>query len=289
MPLFGACAGTKGQTTKCGIRVVPQDRLGVSEPPPEWFGNEPNPARGTPQAKGWSNGNWLKSRFHFNFAEYSGGPSSFGVLRVMNDDLVQPARGFDTHPHRDMEILTFVVDGSLTHKDSEGNAETLGRGSIQFMTAGSGIRHSEHNWDREQPLRFIQSWVTPRQRGLRPNYGSMVGDELAAEARRDKWAHLVGDAADGAPVPVQINQDCSVFACEVSSGSAAPPLELRAGRQAYMLCVEGSLEAAGGGRMARHDAAELKGPMTLELTASAEGTLVLVFEMAETRDGRADI
>merc|ERR1719310_477724 len=136
---------------------VPHESLFVSEPNPRWFGNGGN----TPNKPGWTNENWLKSRFHFNFAEYSHGPDSFGVLRVMNDDLVQPDRGFGMHPHRDMEILTYIVDGFLTHKDSMGTEETIGRGSIQFMTAGTGIRHSEHNLQTSTPLRFVQMWITP--------------------------------------------------------------------------------------------------------------------------------
>jgi len=115
------------------IRKIPETKLGVSEPPPSWFGNREN-ERGNGK---WTNANWLKSRFHFSFAEYSNPRNlNFGVLRVMNDDLVQPDRGFGEHPHRDVEICTYVVEGKLTHKDSMGTAETLGRGAIQFMTAG---------------------------------------------------------------------------------------------------------------------------------------------------------
>ena len=119
------------------------------------FGNGQNPSNDP----AWTNNNWLKSRFHFSFAEYHNPKnSSYGVLRVMNDDLVQPKRGFGTHPHRNMEIITYIVHGKLTHKDSMGSAECLGRGSIQFMTAGKGVSHSEYN-DTEKPLRFIQTCV----------------------------------------------------------------------------------------------------------------------------------
>ena len=98
-----------------------------------------------------------QSRFHVSFAEYrSAERSQYGVLRVLNDDLVQPARGFGTHPHSNMEICTYIVEGSLTHADSMGTRETLGRGAVQFMTAGTGVRHSEHNLDAAAPLRFIQ-------------------------------------------------------------------------------------------------------------------------------------
>lgn len=108
----------------------------------------------------------------------------FGVLRVMNDDLVQPKRGFGTHPHRDMEICTYIVEGELTHQDSMGTKETLGRGSVQFMTAGRGVQHSEHNLHPSAPLRFIQIWIMTRQNGLPPNYGSSLGD---VAARTNQW------------------------------------------------------------------------------------------------------
>ncbi|CAE7720391.1 unnamed protein product [Symbiodinium pilosum] len=179
----------------------------MSEPNPAWFGNRPNPEFREP---GWTNRNWLKSRFHFNFAEYDEGPSGFGVLRVMNDDLVQPKRGFGMHPHRDMEIVTFIIQGSLTHRDSTGTDETIGRGGVQFMTAGTGIRHSEHNL-QSTALRFVQCWVVPRRRGLRPKYGSMLGNAEAEGMRWNRWAHVVCDADGEHKAPVQIYQDCNVF------------------------------------------------------------------------------
>lgn len=112
------------------LKKIPNARLAVSEPNPSWFGNPGNELKNPL----WTNGNWLKSRFHFSFAEYSNPRNAeFGVLRVMNDDLVQPNRGFGTHPHRNVEICTYIVDGSLTHQDSMGTEETLNRGAIQFM------------------------------------------------------------------------------------------------------------------------------------------------------------
>ena len=156
--------------TEPSVRVIPNDSLYVSEPDPVWFGNARNPNEGDEPS--WTNPNWLKSRFHFSFAEYMNyGNTNFGPLRVMNDDLVQPHRGFGMHGHRDAEILTYVVDGSLTHRDNIGTHETLGRGSLQFMTAGTGIRHSETN-QGDNPLRFIQTWIVPRVDGLKPKYGS---------------------------------------------------------------------------------------------------------------------
>uniref|UniRef100_A0A7S2TL20 Pirin N-terminal domain-containing protein n=1 Tax=Lotharella oceanica TaxID=641309 RepID=A0A7S2TL20_9EUKA len=163
-----ACKGTKMNPFLRNLRYIPNSKLAVSEPEPAWFGNP-----GNIDDTKWTNKNWLKSRFHFSFAEYTNyANTNFGVLRVMNDDLVQPKRGFGEHPHRDAEICTYVVHGQLTHQDSMGTKESLGKGSIQFMTAGTGVRHSEHNLHNE-PLRFIQMWLTPKAGGLKPNYGSM--------------------------------------------------------------------------------------------------------------------
>jgi len=274
------------KATSGTMLVVPREGLYVSEPDPRMFGNERNPSSGV----GWTNKNWLKSRFHFGFAEYFNGPGPYGVLRVMNDDLVQPQRGFGTHPHRDMEIITFVVQGALTHQDSMGTSETLGRGSVQFMTSGTGVRHSEHNLNSGTPLRFIQSWVVPRQRGLKPNYGSSCGDAAAAVAeRRDRWAHLVGDvrAVGTNDAPVRINQDCNVFVTELTPGATSPPLEIRSDRQAYMLCVEGDIiQGLKNKQLRQHDAVELKGEWQLELQAGKQGALILLFEMARTGDTR---
>lgn len=269
------------------LRRIPAANLFVSEPPPSWFGNGPN-ARNNPA---WTNGNWLRSRFHFAFAEYGHGPANFGVLRVLNDDLVQPQRMFGMHGHRDMEILTYVVEGELAHKDSRGNAETLGPGSIQFMSAGTGIQHSEGN-PGDAPLRFIQCWVTPRKSGLRPKYGSARG---VLHKVRDAWVRIAADAqdksADGDGIQVRVQQDCNVYAAQTSK---AIEFEVRAGRQAYLLCVDGAASLAVGGsktkRVERHDAAEVYGPATLRVEPSGgSGVHLLMFEMAASgKGGRAD-
>lgn len=224
----------------------------------------------------------------------------YGVLRVMNDDLVQPRRGFGMHGHRDVEIVTYVVEGVLTHQDSTGTRESLGRGSVQFMSAGSGIQHSEHNLE-DRPLRFIQIWINTRTTGLTPQYGGFDGASAAAVAmRKNALAQLVGDRKGGgakaADVPVAIEQDCSMHVAELDPGkSVSRPLA--SGRQAYLLCVEGALRAAdasggGGGSskacdLVRHDAAEVRGDGgTLQLTAGAEGCHLLLLEMAAGGGGR---
>lgn len=265
------------------VTPVPRTSLEESTPHPVYFGNAENP-KGN---KHWTHDNWLRSIFHFSFADvhYSDPRrNSFGVLRVMNDDLVQPDRGFGTHPHRDMEIATYIVFGGLTHQDSMGTAETLSRGAVQFMSAGTGIRHSEFNRSATDPLRFIQMWIVPRERGMTPRYG---GAAVAPEQRWKQWMHLAADDRDeGASVPIRLNQDVNLHVAEFPEGDALS-FAVKRGRQAYVLCVEGgavdvvSSDAKRGTvRMAQHDAAEV-GPATdLEFKAVSGTAHVLIVEMA---------
>jgi quercetin 2,3-dioxygenase len=202
----------------------------------------------------------------------------------MNDDLVQPARGFGTHPHRDAEIVTYIVRGGLTHKDSMGTSETLGRGSIQFMTAGSGIRHSEHNLNPSDDLRFIQMWLTPRQRGLEPNYGSLVGGPQVDAARQGKWNHLVSDTRSDVDTPVQINTDANMYVSQIGVKDALS-IEIAAGRMAYCLCIEGGVDLTNesDGReegLVQHDACQVQ-PGRLLITTTSEEALVLLVEMSQ--------
>lgn len=272
------------------VKVVPNEKLYVSEPDPSMFGNSANPS----SDPNWTNKNWLKSRFHFSFAEYhNSGNSNFGVLRVMNDDLVQPYRGFGTHPHGNMEIITYVVDGALTHQDSMGTKESLGRGSIQFMTAGTGVRHSEFN-DGGTPLRFIQTWIVPSKGGLKPNYGSYAGDP---DLRKNSLHHLVSNVEDkSTSTPVEINQDVDAFASEIELGKKVM-YELPKGRQAYLLCIEGGVKV-NGKELGKYDACEITGTggvLEIEATDTEKtehGDLahILMFAMkAIPGSGRADI
>lgn len=272
--------------TYYGFRAdrVPEASLYVSEPNPARFGNPENVRM--PKMSGWSNSNWLKSRFHFSFAEHRGGRSQFGALRVLNDDLVQPKRGFGEHGHSNMEIATYVVAGELTHKDSMGTAESLGRGAIQYMSAGSGVRHSEFNHG-DKPLRFIQMWFLPGSRGLTPNYGSFVGD---AGARANRWHHMISDARrggeGGADTPIKIHQDVDLSVAELDAGKDVM-YNLKAGRMAYLLDMEGEVtvtaaDATNSLELVRHDAADLFGPASLTLVAGGSGAHLLLVDMAST-------
>ncbi|KAK9835159.1 hypothetical protein WJX81_002169 [Elliptochloris bilobata] len=187
---------------------------------------------------------WLESRFHFSFADYHN-PSrtAFGVLRVLNDDLVKGKSGFGKHPHRDAEIFSYVVDGRLTHQDSLGNSEALGRGAVQYMSAGTGVVHSELN-DAAEMCHFVQTWITPDRRGHAPQYGSA---QFAPGDRRNRLLHILGGTG-AAPAwavssgsGIHLQQDVNVMVCEADA-SAAQAFALGPGRQAYLLTIEGSLE-----------------------------------------------
>jgi len=263
------------------IRKIAASTLFISEPNPQGFGNPPNAAHKT-----WTNKNWLKSRFHFSFAEHEDRKRiKFGVLRVLNDDLVQPQRGFGTHPHSNMEIITYVVDGQLSHKDSMGTEESLGRGSIQYMSAGTGVSHSEHNHHPTEPARFIQMWILPRASGLTPNYGSIPATAEHNKNHHNKWAHLVSDVLNSAAnTPSKINQDANIYITELDQDTHLN-FDLKVDRQAYLVCIEGNLNA-GPETLTRHDAAEIVGPIDLELIAKDGPAHVLMIEMKKTGDTR---
>jgi quercetin 2,3-dioxygenase len=219
---------------------------------------------------GTSDLGWLRSRFHFSFAEYYDPEKvKFGVLRVVNDDLVQPGTGFDTHPHRDMEIVSYVVDGELTHGDSMGNVQTLTRGQVQYMSAGTGVRHSEHNRG-ESTLRFLQIWIFPDAKGHTPAYGDHRFDW---EARKDRWL-VMASGPDG-DAPIILHQDATISSVELEAGREIG-LEVGPERQAYLVQIEGASSIAGLDLHER-DALEIVGePVTI---TAAETSHLLVVEM----------
>jgi redox-sensitive bicupin YhaK (pirin superfamily) len=214
---------------------------------------------------------WLDSHFHFSFAEYYNPQNThFGILRVINDDLVQPGTGFDTHPHRDMEIVSYVVRGELTHADSMRNKRTLTRGQVQYMSAGTGVTHSEHNYGADV-LRFLQIWIVPDQQGYTPNYGDV---QFQWEDRQGRWLHIAA-GAPGADAPIHLHADMNIFVAEISPGQALH-FPVGAGRQAYLVLIEGDAEAAGLA-LTERDALELpEEPFTVQAKGTAH---VLVLEM----------
>jgi quercetin 2,3-dioxygenase len=186
------------------------------------------------QTMGRSNLGWLKSIFHFSFANYYNPENiNFGNLRVINDDLVEPGTGFDTHPHKDMEIISYVIDGELTHGDSMGNKNTITRGHVQYMSAGTGVLHSEHNFG-ENTLRFLQIWIYPNQSGYKPSYGDY---RFNWDDRKNQWLHMVSSKNGNAPI--KINQDMNIFVLELAKEEEIT-FSIAKGRQAYLVQMEGS-------------------------------------------------
>ena len=185
------------------------------------------------QNMGKSNLGWLRSIFHFSFAGYyNPNNMNFGVLRVINDDLIDQEEGFDTHPHKDMEIISYVVQGELTHADSMGNKRSLKRGHVQYMSAGTGIYHSEHNYG-DEILRILQIWILPDKNGYTPNYGDYMFDW---DLRKDKWLKIVSNINGDAPI--KINQDVNIYVLELANKKE---IEFTVGknRQAYLVQIEG--------------------------------------------------
>lgn len=235
---------------------------------------------------------WLESRFHFAFAEWA--PTErerlrFGQLRVLNDDVVAPGAGFGTHPHRDAEIFTYVVEGALAHKDSMQNRETLAAGCVQYMSAGTGVWHEEMNGSDEVPVRFLQVWLTPDRRGHTPQYGSKrFGKEdrhnrllqiLAGTTPPPAWGVPAGTAA------ARLHADVNVYVSELDTDAAPLELALGSGRQAYVVCVDGALAVNDGqATLQRRDAAAIVGedggPTALKLApAGDKGAHLMLIEM----------
>lgn len=215
---------------------------------------------------------WLESWFHFSFAEYYNPDNiQFGVVRVINDDTIQPGTGFDMHPHRDMEIITYVVEGELTHADSMNNQRTLKRGDIQYMSAGTGVVHSEQNLG-EKPLRLLQIWIFPDKKGTVPQYGDY---RFAWDDRKNRWLHIVSEF--GGTAPVQIHQDLNLYVSSLEE-SCELNFDIRSGRQVYAVQIEGET-AVNGAKMQTKDALEAYGE-SLSFRACSDSHLLL-FEMAQ--------
>ena len=194
--------------------------------------------------------NWLETTYHFSFANYYNEANlNFGVLRVLNDDIIAPHTGFESHSHQDMEILTYVIDGELTHEDSLGNSSVLRRGQMQYMSAGTGVTHSEYN-KGDDPLRILQIWITPNKTGHQPTYGEYHFDW---ESRHNEWLHMVSDIHGDAPIT--INQDVNIYTILLDENNTAD-INVAFGRQAYLMQIEG-FSTANGIALKEKDALEI--------------------------------
>src|SRR6202049_17259 len=223
--------------------------------------------------RGHANHGWLDSRFTFSFAEYFDPEHvQFRTLRVMNDDRVAGGGGFPMHPHRDMEIVTYVLEGALEHRDSMGNGSVIKPGDIQYMSAGTGVTHSEFNASPTDSVHLYQIWMFPEKQGLKPAYDQKNFTE--AEKRGKLRLVASPDGGDGA---VKIRQDNELYATVLGKGDAVKH-ELKAARHAYVQIARGSVKL-NGKELAEGDGAAISAEKSLELTGVSDAE-VLLFDLA---------
>ncbi len=190
--------------------------------------------------RGYADHGWLRSFHSFSFADYYDPQHvGFGPLRVINEDRVAPGAGFGTHGHRDMEIVSYVLDGALAHKDSMGNGSTIVPGDVQRMSAGTGVLHSEFNHDAARVTHFLQIWIEPDRRGLAPSYEQK---HFAAQEKRGQLRLIA--SPDGAQGSVRVHQDARLYA-GLFDGAERARLELASGRRVYVHLARGRLRANG--------------------------------------------
>lgn len=215
---------------------------------------------------------WLNSFHTFSFADYyDPAHRGFRSLRVINDDRVAPGRGFGTHPHRDMEIFSYVLEGALQHEDSLGNGRVLRPGEIQLMSAGRGVTHSEFNPSASEPLHFLQIWIQPRERGLEPSY-----TEWRPNSEQRDSSKVLVISPDGRDGSALIHQDAEVYRIRLQPGQDVMH-RLNAGRGAWLHVAEGKL-TLNGVEVATGDGASTEESGTLTLTA-IEPTEAILFDL----------
>ncbi|MGE5640603.1 MAG: pirin family protein [Clostridia bacterium] len=221
--------------------------------------------------RGHANHGWLDSYHSFSFADYyDPRHMGFGPLRVINEDRVKAGSGFGTHGHRDMEIISYVLEGALAHKDSMGNGSTIVPGDVQRMSAGTGVQHSEYNHDAKGVTHFLQIWIEPARAGNPPSYEQK---HFAPAEKRGRFRVIASpDARDGS---VTIHQDAIVYA-GLFDGAEQSRLELRKGRKAYVHLARGSARV-NGEALAAGDA--LKTDAGFVEVAGGQGAEVLVFDL----------
>ncbi len=222
--------------------------------------------------RGHANHGWLDSRHTFSFADYyDPREMGFGPLRVINEDRVQAGMGFGTHPHRDMEIISYVLEGALEHRDSLGTGSVIRPGDVQRMSAGTGVLHSEYNHSRQDLVHFLQIWIEPKVRGVKPSYEQK---NFAAADKRGRL-RLVA-SPDGRDGSVAIHQDACVYAT-LLDGADAVIHPLAEGRKAYVHVARGHV-TLNGERLSAGDGAKISGERELKL-GDGEGAEVLLFDM----------
>jgi len=224
------------------------------------------------QERGAAEHGWLKSFHSFSFAEYYDPQHmGFGPLRVINDDWIAPAMGFGTHPHKDMEIITYVLEGAIAHKDSMDNGSTIRPGNVQYMSAGTGVRHSEFNPSSKEHTRLLQIWIQPSMLGGEPLYEEKEFDRIEKDGKLR--VVVSGDGANGS---IKIRQDARLL-IGLFDGDQKQELSLQADRLTYVHLARGEL-AVNGVVLKEGDAMKLQNEQLLQLSAGKQAE-VLVFDL----------
>lgn len=223
--------------------------------------------------RGHTNIDWLDSHHSFSFGDYyDPRQMGFGPLRVINDDRVAPGGGFGAHPHRDMEIISYIVSGALEHKDSLGTGSVIRPGDVQRMTAGSGIRHSEFNPSRTEPVHFLQIWIQPNEKNLTPSYEQIT---LANSAKRGVLRLIASQ--DGRNESVTIHQNTDVYASMLSPGQEVKH-SIASGRGAWLQIIRGAA-SVNGNTVQTGDGAAIEQEQQIDIRATDE-TELLLFDVA---------
>ena len=217
---------------------------------------------------------WLDTRHTFSFGEYHDRRHmGFRSLRVINEDRVRPGQGFGTHGHRDMEIISYVLEGGLAHRDSMGNGSVITPGDVQYMSAGTGVRHSEFNASQTDPVHFYQIWIMPNAEGLEPRYGQKRFDDDAKKGR----LRLVASSSeeDGG---IAIRQDARVYATSLADGESVT-LELAPGRHLWAQVLRGSA-SVNGSAVSEGDGVAASNEREFRFEGGEKGSELLVFDLA---------
>jgi len=224
--------------------------------------------------RGHANHGWLDTHYSFSFSDYYD-PRHMGFrdLRVINEDVVSAGRGFGMHPHRDMEILTYIVDGELSHRDSMGRGATIKRNDVQRMSAGTGVMHSEVN-QSDNPVHLLQIWILPETEGLKPSYEDRT---FSPEEKKNRLRLIASH--DGRDSSTTMNQNASVYASVLDSGKSVE-LELEPQRHAWVQLISGELDV-NGTKLTEGDGAAISGESKLRIASNGKGAAeFLVFDLA---------
>ncbi len=225
------------------------------------------------QDRGQTKLSWLDSRHTFSFGEYHDRRyQGFQQLRVINEDKVQPGKGFETHEHRDMEILSYVLEGTLAHKDSAGTSSLIRAGEVQRMSAGTGIRHSEYNPSKTSRVHFLQVWILPDQRGIEPSYEQRV---FSREEKRSRWRIVA--AKDGRDGAVTVHQDMELYIALLDPGDKLT-YELQPKHHAWVQVTRGEV-VLNDNRLLQGDGASVSQEKILEASTMAQAE-ILLFDLA---------